>query len=76
MAGRKKLNLLDVAEPISLLMCKQIIGGMCQGEVLEISMRDPGAVENLVKVVERSPDEVVGLRRHGDHFRIEIRKRS
>jgi len=75
MEGRKRLNLLDVAEPICLLMCKRSIEGMRDGDVLEILMRDPVAVENLVKVVERSSDQVLGSKRQGDHFRIEIRRR-
>jgi TusA-related sulfurtransferase len=75
MAGRKRLNLLDVAEPICLLICKRTIEQMRQGEVLEVFMRDPEAVEDLVKVVARSPDEVLGVRRQGEHFRIEIRRR-
>jgi TusA-related sulfurtransferase len=68
------LNLLDVAEPICLLMCKRTMEGMRHGEVLEVFMRDPEAVENLVRVVERSRDEVLGLKRRGDHFHIEIMK--
>ena len=74
MAGTKRLNLLDVAEPICLLMCKRTIEGMRRGDILEVFMRDPEAVENLVKVVARSPDEVLALERRGNHFRIEIRR--
>jgi TusA-related sulfurtransferase len=74
MAGRKRLNLLDVAEPICLLMCKRTIESIRQGEVLEVFMRDPEAVENLVKVMACSRDEVPGLKRRGDHFHIEIRR--
>jgi TusA-related sulfurtransferase len=74
MEGRKNLNLLDVAEPICLLLCKRAIETMRRGEVLDVFISDPEAAENLVKVVARSRDEVLALNRRGDHFHIEIMK--
>jgi TusA-related sulfurtransferase len=74
MTGRKKLDLLDVAEPICLLLCKRTIETMRRGEVLDVLIRDPEAAENLVKVMARSRDEVLGLKRQGDHFHVEIMK--
>lgn len=74
MAGRKRLNLLEVEEPICLLLCKRAIETLRRREVLDVYIRDPEAAENLVKVVARSNDAVLGLKRQGDYFHIEIVK--
>lgn len=47
---------------------------MSAGDVLEILLQDPDVVEELVKIIERSTDNVIQSEQEGDHYRIRLIK--
>jgi putative FmdB family regulatory protein len=72
--SRKELDLIGVISPVCLLKCKSELAGMETGDQLEVLLQDPGVVEALVKIVERSEDEVLQTKAEGNHFRIWLKK--
>jgi TusA-related sulfurtransferase len=51
-----------------------VLAGMNTGDVLEILLQDPEVVDELVKIIERSKDEVIKSQQDGDHYRVWIKK--
>lgn len=73
-AYSKELDLIGVVSPVCLLKCKSELTRMNAGDVLEILLQDPEAVEELVKIIERSKDQVISKKPEEDHYRIRVRK--
>lgn len=71
---KKSLDLIGVVSPVSLLECKRMLAEMAAGAELEVLLRDPDIVEDLVKIVERSHDRLLQCDRQGDHFRLILKK--
>jgi TusA-related sulfurtransferase len=69
-----ELNLIGVASPVCLLKCKQVLAEMNAGDMIEILLQDPDVVEALVKIIRRSPDEVIKSEPEGDHYRVHLKK--
>jgi TusA-related sulfurtransferase len=47
---------------------------MDAGNVLEVLLKDTEVVEQLVKIIKRSQDQVIKLEIKGDHYRISLKK--
>ena len=74
MSQKSELDLVGVVWPVCLLECKRTLKDMDSGDILEIFMQDPDAVNELVTIVGRSPDQIVEMKQDSDRFRIRIQK--
>jgi len=74
MGAKSELDLVGVMSPVCLLKCKSCLRTMRPGEEMDVLVQDPEVVDELVKIVERSADEVVHRRKERDYYRICIRK--
>ncbi|MGA2402903.1 MAG: sulfurtransferase TusA family protein [Syntrophobacteraceae bacterium] len=72
----ERLDLRGVIEPCCFLSCKATLASMRPGTVLEILVKDPETVMDLLTILERSGEIVLGSERQGDHYRLLVRKRS
>ena len=70
----KRLDLIGVMLPVCLLKSKSVLSKMNAGDVLEISLQDPEVVEELIKIIERSQDQVMSSKRKGDDYIVHIKK--
>lgn len=74
MSVKTGIDLRGVVSPVCLLKCKSMLAKINGGDVLEVMLQDPEVVEELVKIVERSKDQVIYQQKEGDCFRINIQK--
>lgn len=74
--SNSKLDLTGVISPLCLLKCKSVLTGMESGHVLEVLLQDYGVVEKLVKIIERSQDQVMTSKMEGNLYQICIKKGS
>ena len=70
----KRLDLIGIVSPVCLLKSKSVLSKMNSGELLEIIIKDPDVVDELVKIIERSKDQVIKSEPDGNHFRVCIKK--
>jgi TusA-related sulfurtransferase len=69
-----KLDLRGVVEPFCFLQCKSTIASMGPGSVLEICLRDSETLKDLMTILKRSGEVIVGSETQRDHFRLWVRK--
>lgn len=62
--------------PIPLLLTKRKLESMSEGEVLEVTGDYPQTRENILKLVERTRNEVLGVQEVKGAFKITIRKKA
>jgi TusA-related sulfurtransferase len=74
MTTKTELDLVGVLSPVCLLKCKSVLTEMDSGNVLEVLLKDTDVVEQLVKIIKRSQDQVIKLEMEGDHYRISLKK--
>ena len=74
MSSKSELNLLGIMSPLCLLKCKSFLEEMKSGNFLEVLVQDPEVVEDLVKIIERSKDQIVKVETEDEYFRIQIEK--
>ena len=74
MGLKSKLDLVGVGWPVCLLECKRTLNDLETGDILEISMQDPDAINELVTIVERSQDHILEMHEDPDRYRIQIQK--
>jgi len=74
MSSKSELNLLGVMSPLCLLKCKSSLEEMKSGNFLEVLVQDPEVVEDLVKIIERSKDQIVKIETEDEYFRVQIEK--
>jgi len=72
MSSKVELDLRGVGLPLCLLECNSTILEMNSNDVLEVLVQDPGAVEDLVRIIRRSHGRSVRSFKEGDHYRIHI----
>lgn len=72
--SNSKLDLIGIISPLCLLKCKSVLTAMESGHVLEVLLQDSEVVEKLVKIIERSQDQVMKSKMEGDLYRICIKK--
>jgi TusA-related sulfurtransferase len=68
------LDLTDLFPPFCFLKLKSDLYQMAVGEVMEVLIADPEAVDDLMRIVGRSTDRIVRVVREADLTRIFIRK--
>ncbi len=74
MASKSELYLSGTISPLGLLKCKNRLYKMSPGDILEIFSNDPDIVDDLIKIIERSPDKIMDIKRKADEFCIRIQK--
>lgn len=74
MTSSSEVNLCRIAWPISLLKFKRALNDLCLCDVLEVLARDPDVVENILMIVDRSEDTLIGQHKEGDVYRLSIQK--
>ena len=74
MTLKSELDLVGVGWPVCLLEYKRTLNDLKPGDILEISMQDPDAVDELVTIVGRSQDHILEMQKDPDRFRIQIQK--
>jgi len=63
-----------VVLPFSLALCKAALAQMAAGAVLEIRLGDHDTLQDLLIIVERSPDQVLAWEKQAEHFSLWVRK--
>ena len=74
MTQKSELDLVGVGWPVCLLEFKRILTELKPGDILEILMQDPDAVDALVTIVECSGDHLLDKRKDPDRYWIQVRK--
>ena len=74
MGAVKKLNLIGVVSPFCLLEFKAALAGFRPGQALEVSVQDPEVVDDLIRLVNRSEDRLLELKRVGKTFRLTVER--
>lgn len=72
----QRLDLRGVIDPCGFLLCKATLASMRQGDVLEIFIADPDTLKDLLIILERSGEVLLGSEKLGDRFRLLVRKHS
>ena len=70
----KELDLIGVISPVCILKCKSKLARLDAGNVLEVLLQDPEVVEELIKIIRRSKDQVIKSEPENDHYRIWLKK--
>ncbi len=68
------LDLCGIVEPYCFLMCKAALASMKSGTVIEILVRDPQTFHDLVTILERSGETIIGSEKQSDRYRLRVRK--
>ncbi len=74
MTTQSELNLIGVFVPICLMKCKSALNSLQSGETLDVLIADPDVVDELIKIIERSGDQVISRRKESNHYRLRIQK--
>ena len=74
MTTKLEINLIDTVSWLSLLKCKDVLSKMSMGDVVEVLIKDPEVIEDLVKIINRSQDQLLQTISEEDHYRIRIKK--
>jgi TusA-related sulfurtransferase len=74
MRADRQLDISDVVSPISLALCKAILGQMVAGAVLEICLRDQETMRDLMMIVERSEDRVLAWEKRDELFHLWVER--
>lgn len=70
------LDLCGLVDPYCLILCKATLAHMRQGGTLEICIRDPDTMKDLLTILERSGEVLLGSEKRGDRFHLFVRKCS
>jgi TusA-related sulfurtransferase len=70
----KKLDLCGMLNPYCLLMFKSTLARMEPGDVLEIQLRDPETLGDLLTILDRSAETVVAKTQRADRTCLWVRK--
>ena len=74
MASSLEIDLTYTLSWLGLLKCMSTLSRMNPGEILEVLLKDPEAVENLVMILQRSTNQVLQSKSEGTHYRVCIQK--
>ncbi|MBU2643062.1 sulfurtransferase TusA family protein [bacterium] len=69
-----KLNLIGVISPVCLLECKKAMKSLKSGGKITILLDDKSVVSDLITIVKRSQDQILGVTNKTDHCQISIQK--
>jgi TusA-related sulfurtransferase len=70
MCSTMELDLRGVGLPVCLLKCQSTLVGMEPGVALDVLVRDPEVVADLVRIGRRSQDRIIKTHKERDYFRI------
>jgi TusA-related sulfurtransferase len=59
MKADETLDIRSLASPFCLLMYKATLDSMRPGAVLEVHVRDPESIRDLLKILDRSGDKIM-----------------
>jgi TusA-related sulfurtransferase len=74
MRSDQRLDISGVVVPFSLALCKSTLAQMRSGAILEICLRDHDTLQDLLIIVERSPDDVLAWEKHDDRYSLWVQK--
>ena len=74
MVSKSELYLSGTISPLGLLKCKNRLYKMAPGDILEIFSNDSDIVDDLIKIIERSPDRILNIEQKAGEFCIKIQK--
>nr|MDO8098942.1 sulfurtransferase TusA family protein [Candidatus Njordarchaeota archaeon] len=74
--ARETLDLRGKICPVPLLLTKRKLESMSEGEILEVVGDYPQTRENILKLIERTRNEVLGVEEAKGTFKITIRKKA
>jgi TusA-related sulfurtransferase len=74
MTANFELNLIGVVSPFCLLEFKAALSRLRPGQILEILIRDPEVMRDLVRLVDHSPDRLLGSEKIGKTFRLVVKR--
>ena len=74
MAANTQLNMIGMVSPFCLLAFKAALGRLKPRQVLEVCVRDPDVMADLVRLLHHSPDRLLEQVRVGDHYRIRVER--
>jgi TusA-related sulfurtransferase len=74
MQADEKLDLCGVLAPYCLLLCKSTLASMQPGAILEVHLRDPETLRDLLTILERSEETVLGEVQRENHTCLWIQK--
>jgi TusA-related sulfurtransferase len=74
MQADKKIDLCGIIEPCSLLICKSALISLKPGAVIEIQLRDPETLKDLVAIIERSGETIIAREAHEDRTLLWVQK--
>jgi TusA-related sulfurtransferase len=70
----QKLDLRQISIPICLLEFKRTLQAMEPGKVMEVFVGDEETLEDIEKIVDRSPDRIIKMAAIGGHYRALVKK--
>lgn len=74
MAAKTQLNLVGMVSPFCLLAFKAAMARLNPQQVLEVRVRDPEVMADLVRLVHHSPDRLINREEEGDCFCIRVER--
>jgi len=74
MAANIQLNMIGMVSPFCLLAFKAALARLKPRQVLEVCVRDPDVVADLVRLLHHSTDLLLEQVRVGDHYRIRVER--
>lgn len=69
-----KLDISGVVIPFSLVLCKSTLARLEAGKVLEVRLQDFDTLQDLIMILTRSGDQILGWEQHQDGFWLWVRK--
>lgn len=74
MAANIQLNMIGMVSPFCLLAFKAALARLKPRQVLEVCVRDPDVMADLVRLLHHSTDRLLEQVRVGDHYRIRVER--
>lgn len=74
MQANKRLDLKGVVIPICFFVCKSTLAAMSPGDVLEVCLRDPDILNDLLTIIEHSGDKLMSLDETDEGYFLWIQK--
>ena len=72
MPSKAELNLIGVVWPVCLLQCNSELNRLYAGEEIDVIVKDPDVLKDLLIILERSSDHLVTTSKQGERYRLHI----
>ena len=70
----RELDLVGAIQPLGLLKVAERLTRMDRGEVLSVIVPDSEFLENILVIINRSPNRILDYGETGPHYRVLIKK--